>query len=259
MARIEAGWDHTLDGSAAIQVDEGSGAVTVSITTGTYCHTDISSADKIPSGNYTDFATALETALNNAGGLSFTYTVTWDGDAQEYTIGVSSTGAALSFSSADAQVFMRNILGFSGNQSNATSHVSDQTPWYVISTEMDVWSDVTDDYEDRDVAYEGVTDSGDTYLVSRTESPILSDWTVRLEPKDATYGRTAPADEPWTWQDFFQHCRKGRPFARIDSFDQSAHKLRAEGASFRPRFVINDWDQVRDVRILSYNLGYLST
>lgn len=258
MARIEAGWDHDLDGDAAVQVDEGSGAVTVTISTGTYCHTDISSADKIPSGNYTDFASALETALNNAASLSLTYTVTWDGDSEEYTIGVSSTGASLSFSGA-AQVYMRNILGFSGNQSTATSHVSDQVPWYVISAEMDAWSSVTDDYEDREIAYEAVTDSGSTYLISRTESPVLSDWTVRLEPKEAVYGRAAPSDEQWTWQDFFEHCRKGRPFARIDSLDSSAHKLRAEGASFRPRFVAADWDQVRDVRILSYNLGYLST
>lgn len=220
-ARVEAGWDHQLDGAVAIQVDEGGGAETITISSGTYCHSDLSSADKIPSGDYTDFASALETELNGASGLSFTYTVTWDGVAQQYTIGVSSTGASLSFSTAAAQVYMRNILGFSGNQSNATSHVSDRTPWYSIVTDLDAWSDVTDDYEARDIAYEAVTDSGDTFLISRTESPILSDWTVRLEPKAAVYGRQAPASEPWTWQDFFSiAARAGRLPASIASIRQ---------------------------------------
>ena len=247
MARIEAGWDAAA-GSAAITV----GATTVTVAAGTYCHTDISSV----ATGYTAFAAALKAAIDGATAL--TATVTWDGATPGYTLALSST-ATIAFPSTDAGTHMKQILGFAGSRTTATSHVSDVRPYYVIVAENSGWSRASDDYEPEELTYGAVSDSGRIYSIGRTESVIYNDFTVPMERKAAVFDRWATSAVPYTWSHFFQTNRSHIPFLRVDAFDSSVHRLRFGGtaASFRPRRRVADWDDAWDIEIQSFNLGYL--
>lgn len=254
-ARIESGWELAA-AAASLEINVGAAGVdTVSNAAGKFCHTDLSSVANV---THSDWATELKTRLDAATTSAQTYTVTWDGSAQTYTISASST-FTIEFPNSAAGTLMKQILGFAGDRTTATSHVSDVRPYYVIVAENGGWSEASDDYEPPDVSYGAVSDSGRIYAVGRTEAPILNDWVVPLEPKAAVFDRVATAAVPWTWSHFFQHARSVQPFARIDDYDSSVHRLRPEGiaSSFKPDRVVRDWDELWNVRIQSYNLGYL--
>jgi len=91
-----------------IDVDEGSGAVSVKLTVGEYTAEDL--------------ATELQTKLN-ASALTGTYTVTYDHETQKFTI-ATTVSAAINFASGLKQC--NDVLGFNAtDRSTATSHTSD--------------------------------------------------------------------------------------------------------------------------------------
>lgn len=272
--RIEAGWrigtaGIGVIGTATIKIVESVGPTTItpSVTTGRYLHTSIASVNS----SYSDFATALKTALDAASAR--TYTVTWNGATGAYTISPDSGTITVEFSSGGTSLGaaydnMRRILGFSGNKTTASSQTSDIAPYYYISGLMGAKTDSTDDYEPDDLVRGGHTDDGGHYSVSASGQPTFNDFVIPHETKAKVFTRSAPqeaatdpfhtaADVPWTYQHLWQHIRGSEPFLVVDDTDSTVHTLRPEGGAFRPARVVSDWDGAWNLRFATYVDGRL--
>lgn len=248
--RYEWCWDIDLIGNVAAKVTDDGGSFEVQITTGAFGHTDISGVDS----DFTDFASELETALNDGTSSADTYTVTWNGTTG-YEIAYGGEGFALAFSTvttAAEGTRMAQILGFSGDASSATSQTSDVRPYYVIIPAIQGRSMMSDEYEPDSIMYESTADDGSVRQVSRETSEIWSDWTQTAETTAApssfsaagtyVFERQATSAIPWTYQHAWEHQRTGdTPLLVLDGTEQAVHQIRAEGASFKPtRFAGQD-------------------
>lgn len=250
--RYEWAWRIQSIGTVAIKVTDDGGTSTVSLTSGTYAHTSISSV--VP--GYTAFSAALKAALDADSTLSGTYTVTWNGTTG-YTISVTgSSSLTLSFATTTAAhgTRMQRILGFSADQSGATSYSSDVRPYFMIIPAIQGRSELSDEYEPPDIAMEDVADDGTAELTSRYEGDdesdddgeVWLDWTQNAETETGpsvfsgegtfVFKRQATSAVPWTYQHAFKHMRRGHhPFLVLDGSEKAVCQIRADGASFTPR------------------------
>lgn len=231
IATIESGF--TMTGT-----DDG-GAFSVSMTTGTYNHYDISS---IVTG-YTEFADALETALN-AASASGTYTVSFS-LTTGYTIAYSGALLSLDLTGSTGQTNMAKVLGFSGDRSGATTYASQVRPYYFILPAMPGRSDMSDQYEPDEVVFESTADDGTRRQIAVDTAEIFSDWMQMAEIETAPtafaagtppFTRQATSAVPWTYQHAWRHARTGyHPFFVGDTgVGNAVHILRAEGGAFKP-------------------------
>lgn len=247
------GWDITLVGSMSVRVVDSGGAFTVTLSSGTYCHTDISSVES----GYTDFATALQTAIDAA--ATDTFTVSFS-TSNGYTIANDSNNTTtLDFTTPGAAgTLMRQALGFSGNQTGTDDYSSNVRPHYWIIPAIQGRSNMSDEYEPDGVTMESSDDSGGTVQLSRDTSEVWSDWTQAAEIEDPPaawedagtmpYKRqedagTSADDVSWSYQRAWEHHRLGdHPFLCIDGSEQAVHRLRADGSAFHPvRFASGDY------------------
>lgn len=246
--RYFAGWDHANIGAATMTT---SGIVaSVNISSGTYCHADAS--DIMGTGEYTDFATALDTALGG------TFSVSFNASTLLYTI---SAGSAFQITAMN--LLMKRLLGFdildaSLPTASASSVVGTQKAWYAIAPTVEARSDVSDDFEPGQLGADGEADDASFVGVSRTSSPVYHDWVQMMEPKSACYTRsstywtnmgsstvTSGGNGPtrvWTYEQMFKHARNVSPIYVYDSeagvgTDDMIAQLRAEGSSWRPERV----------------------
>lgn len=257
-ARIEVGWNVAIIGTLRLSFEEslGGGFVFATISGGTHCHTDISSLV----AGYTDFAAALKTALESASPNTLTYTVTWSQSAQTYTIAPSAGTVTLSFTADARDVRMRRVLGFSGSQSAAASHTSDQQPWYSRQL-AEPPTDVSDEYEPGGAAEDVEGPSGAAVGLFWQGWPTYWDFTIRYEAVGDTFAHRAASAEVWTWDQFFRHCRNKEPFflrndlANGGTGENTVHFLRAEGARFVPTASYPEGDFAWDMEFLTRYKG----
>lgn len=255
--RIESGWNVAKLGTFTLSVTGNLGTASVSITTGTYCHTDLSPV--LGAGSYDDFAGALQSALTASGATTFAFTVTWSGSAMTYTI-ANAAAFTLTFPNTAAGNRMADALGFTRNTTtgSTTSQVSSRRPYYVIDGAMGGRSGWTRVYEGDDIVSQAEAEDGSTYAVARSTAPLYDDWTVPFETLAATFDSEATAAVPWTWEAFFAHSRGIEPFGVFDDAGNSVHVLRgARGARFKPSRASEDWDGRWSVDLLTINRGSL--
>lgn len=254
--RIESGWDIARVGTHTLSVTGNLGTQTVSITTGTYCHTDLTSV--LGTGNYDDFAGALKAALDASGAASGAFTVTWSTSLLTYTIS-NAANFTLTYSNTDAGNRMADALGFTRNTTtaSATSTASTRRPYYVIDGAMGARSSWTRNYEGDDVTSQAEAEDGSTFTMARSVAPQYEDWTVPFEELEAVFSAKAVTAVPWTWQHFFEHSRGIEPFAVFDDDGNSVHVLRGRGTSFKPARVQQDWDELWNVELLTIRRGTL--
>ena len=248
--RYEWCWDIAVIGALAVKVTDDGAAFEVRLTSGTYCHTDISTVD----ADFTDFAAALQSALQAGTAGAGTYAVTWNGTTG-YTIAYTAGNITLSFTTvttAAEGTLMRQILGYSGNKSGAASHASDVRPYYLIIPAIQGRTEMSDEYETGEMMRESSADDGTTYQISRDSSEIWSDWTQAAETETAPssyssagtfiYKRLGTSAAPWTYQHAWEHMREAKhPFLVLDGSESAVHQIRADGASFHPtRFAGTD-------------------
>lgn len=246
--RVLAGWDFAVLGNGAFAATDTGGTDTLTYSSGKYLHEDISTVLSA----YSDFATQLQTDLNASGTLNGTYTVTWSSSAFTYTIACDESFTAT------LNTVMKNTLGFSADLTpGATSHVSDIRPYYLISTLNGCKSQVSDDYEPRDIVEGSYADDGTPYAVSRTSPPIFHDFSVRLETRAAVYSRAATVSVAWTWQHLFQHVRGTEPLLVVDGSESAVHTLRPESAYFQAQTIADDYTGHYDIRLETYLRGRL--
>jgi len=256
--RIESGWNVAKLGTLTLSVTGNVGTQSVSITTGTYCHTDLTSV--LGASSYDDFAGALKSALDASGAASGGFGVSWNpGGSLGYEI-TNAANFTLTFPNTAAGNRMADALGFARNTttSSGTSTVSTRRPYYVIDGAMGGRSGWTRVYEGDDIVSQAEAEDGSTYAVARSTAPLYDDWTVPFETLEATFESEATTAVPWTWEAFFAHSRGIEPFGVFDDAGNSCHVLRgARGARFKPSRASEDWDGRWSADILSINRGAL--
>jgi hypothetical protein len=255
--RIESGWNIAIVGTHTLSVTGDIGTEVVSFTTGTYCHSDMSSV--LGAGLYDDFAGDLEAALDASGAATGAFTVTWDGATQTYTIS-NAGNCSLTFANNTAGNNAADALGFNRNSTTVSANnvVSVRTPYYVIDGAMGGRSGWTRPYEGDDIVSQVEAEDGSTYATARSVAPLYDDWTIPFETLAATFTSEATTAVPWTWQHFFAHSRGIEPFAVFDDAGNSVHVLRgSRGARFKPSRASEDWDGRWNVDILTINRGDL--
>jgi hypothetical protein len=248
-ARIEVGWNVAITGDMRIQFTEslGGGLTTVTISGGTFCHSDISSLV----AGYDDFAGQTKSQMDGASPNGLTYTVTWSEAAQAYTIAVSSGTVSLTFPVTDNGVRMRRVLGFSGSQSTAASHTSDQQPWYARHL-AHAPTDVSDEYEPGGAAEDVEGPSGAAVGLFWEGWPTYWDFTMRYEPREVVHTHLAASAEIWCWDALVKHCRNKEPFLlRADWANDGAGENTVHFVRAPARFVASashaDSEQLYDI------------
>lgn len=241
-----SGWDFARIGSFSIAYTQGA-PFTATVTTGSYNHIDLQSV--MGSGSYDDFATQLKTAMDTAGGG--TWTVTWSTTTLTYTI---SNASAFTID-AGTNTVAKNVLGFNSlPTASATSRQSQIRPYYVLAAQqgalayttfstVPLKSRVTDDYEVAGVTSTRIADDGTAYSLSRSTGHKQHDFSVRMEAKDIVYTREALTSFPFTWQRLFEHARGTEPITVVES-ETTVHKLLGDGASFAPEREMAEYDEL---------------
>lgn len=247
--RYEFGWDFAHVTDVSVPGSDDGGAFTLGFSSGTYCHTDLSSVTG--SGTFTDFASALETELNAESGGAGTYTVTYAAGTG-YTVAYDNGSFSLTLAGSDERAQLAAILGFSGSVSGSASYASDMRPKYTIRPAIEARTQLSDEYEPDDVAAAGVADDGTRTHIARDTAEIWVDWTqvAEIETVPANWedagtppykrqvdAGTSADDVSWSYQHAFEHVRKGHhPFLVVDSgtSESAVFLMRAEGMGFRP-------------------------
>jgi hypothetical protein len=257
------GFDTERIGSLSITVvEDGATATTFTVTasTGTYCHRDLQSV--MGSGDYDDFAGELKSIMDAgsaSAGCGWTYNVTWSNTGFSYTVAANTAGAVtfdLLFSGA-AALRMRNVLGYSGDQTNAQTYTSDIRPYYVLSTDKGAIGYRSGyQYHDDDWAHEFVAEDGTTYGLAKSTPSKLFDLTVPLETKELLWSDYAATAVPWVWEDLLLHAHCHEPVLIQDDENSTTRvvKIRADSISMRTGFrsaqYVDEMDLPLGVRVL---------
>lgn len=202
------------------------------------------------------FATGLAAAINGTAGVHGTHTVAFD-PASGYELGLDEQ-FALEFSTVATPAEgtrMREILGLSGDVEADGSFVvaSDVRPHYFIVPATQGRTGVSDEYEPDDVVSEDVTDGGETDEISRDVDEVWLDWDQTgedpldlgeaFDPATPVYEKHETAAIPWSYQRAWTHHQRGfDPIIVTEGSEVTAHRLRAEGASFKPERMASDYD-----------------
>jgi hypothetical protein len=255
--RVESGWNVAKLGTFTLSVTGNLGTASVSITTGTYCHTDLSPV--LGAGNYDDFAGALAAAMDASSASSTPFLIDWNSSTPlRYRIRTVA-GFSLTFPNTSAGNRMADALGFARNTttSTLTGHTGTRRPYYVIDGIMGARSSWTRVYESDDITTQTEAEDGSTFTTARSAAPLYEDWTVPFEELEAVFAAKAASAVPWTWQHFFEHARGIEPFGVFDDDGNSVHVQRGRGTSFKPSRVQPDWDAVWNIELLTINRGSL--
>jgi hypothetical protein len=176
------------------------------------------------------------------------FNINYNDTTMQYTI--ANPGGAFSISWSETT---RVAFGFTGSLSGASSYTSHVRPYYVIAPAIEARSGDSGPYEPDDIVKESVSDGGTAFLMSMDTIEIRRDWTQPFESHEASQTNKATTAVPWTWQDFFKHCRSlNLPFLVTD--ENLIYTLRAEGAVYgtatRTR-VAADWDSLWNIKLMT--------
>ena len=208
------------------------------------------------------FINHLITAMSASGALAGTYSLTsFNGLTGKYTIAVSGAGTGWRLGAASSDMAGK-ILGMNEAGSYSTSKTSDNAAWFWCAAESGGISNVSDDYEAGDIAYDAETDDGAATGIAWSKPPIYYDFAVQMETAAKTLKRSAASTTPFTYQHLWEHVRNVHPFLVVlgGTYSKSGnnpqitsatklgvHQLRAEGASWRPERVSPDYDDLWNV------------
>ena len=256
--KIECGFNVASFGSLKITVS----GTPVTISSGKFCHQDISSVDG--ASEYTALEDAINAALTTAGvtSINVAYQSTGSGNDGYYRINRVSgfPNVVVGADEEDAaHARMGQVLGFQSSPGVlAGNPLGDALPYFTILSEMGGKSADSDDYEAASYSEDSEAEDGSAYGISTTGRAIYADWTCRMEPREVVFEREAMSAVPWTWQHFYQHCAVVHPFLVSDDFgDETVHKLRAGEDRFKPAHVQPDWRDLFDLSVKTRVLGRL--
>ena len=243
----------TISGSNAA-VFGGGLTGSLGFASGVYVHGNAQgSADGVAINSFID---AMETQIS---GL----TVTFSMSTLKYTLSASGTFSVTW--TGVAGTTLRDILGFTGDLSAASSYTSDLRPQYLVVSRLAGQSEVHETYEPGGRIAYAESDNGQSYSTHPVELPTYRDWVQPFEtlegPTDSEWNsngavggtavRTANVGSAtkvtWTWEAMIKHLRATLPFALVDratSVDGEGdlYKMRGEAAHFDPTRITADYD-----------------
>lgn len=185
------------------------GGSAVSVSTGHYCHLDLSDYDSA----CTSFAAALQAAAVAAGFASAL--VTYSHTAHAYTLRNGGGAFALAFPSSTAGALMARILGFDPTTSaSATSHTGTVRPYYVIVPSKDGRSRYSGL---RQVArsMRRQADDGRGFSLSTSDAVYTGQWEHWHESLAATFTHSATSSVPWTWEHLWTHAGRWQEYVLV--------------------------------------------
>lgn len=212
--------------------------------------------------------TEIETQLNaGTGGATATYEVSWDATSKRVFFFVDGapgfTGVTITPVTNGGLVGLTGALALAGS-AGVFSAEAHRVPDYWIDSDVGFWGpDWTGEYEGGDdFAYDVEGHDGTPGGASKSDgeedtSPTYLDFDVPLEPveKVGNYPRLIEASAPWTWRDFWRHCRNVQAFTMRDDDEVYYLLMRAENTKFRPRRLgkgyIAHWDLDFKTRVLA--------
>lgn len=221
---------------------------------GMYMHGNVTgTADGV---NILAFISNCEDAIP---GLTMTFSLS----TLKYTLSAASTFSVTW--TGIAGTVMRDILGFSGDLSTASSYTSDLRPKYLIVSRLAGQSEVHETYEPGGRIAYAESDNGQAYSTHPVELPTYRDWTQPFEtlagPTDLEWSgngavggtavRTADVGSAtkvtWTWEAMIKHLRATLPFSLVDRAtsvkgEGDLYKLRGDSAHFDPTRITADYD-----------------
>lgn len=154
------------------------------------------------------------------------------------------------------------LIGLTGAVSSAVPYActGQRAPDYVIVAASGFWSQNDGQYEGGDdVAYDVEGHDGTPGGAAKEGAPAYLDLDVPSEPVErvGNFPHLIEATAPWTWRDFWKHCRNTEPFIMRDDTGLSiAMLLRAAGAKFKPRRLGDNYIARWDLPFLTRVLGW---
>ena len=223
-------------------------------TSGLYMHGDVAgTADGV---SILSFCADIEAAIS---GLTCTLSLS----TLKYTLSAAGTFSVTWTGTAGA--VLRDILGFSGDLSAASSYTSTVRPKYLIVSRLAGQSEVHETYEPGGRIAYAESDNGQAYSTHPVELPTYRDWVQPFEtqagPTDGEWNasgsvggtavRTADVGSAtkvtWTWEAMTKHLRATYPFGLVDRATSTKgegqlYKMRGEAAHFDPTRITADYD-----------------
>lgn len=110
----------------------------------------------------------------------------------------------------------RDLLGFSADQSGATSFTGTQVPDYLLKPNLDFCSDITRFYESGSIATRAVPDDAisEGFGMSRGRAPLYCEWTQQYLPENLVDDTSVSLSSttPFNMARLRKHCRGHFPF-----------------------------------------------
>jgi len=182
--------------------------------------------------NFASALTAVITSKMASVSPSWTGAISVTFADNRYTI--ARTSGSFSFGLTGNAISLA-LIGFSGGQSAATSHIGTLTPTHWIeSTQGGRSDDLEGDFEPDDIAALAISDDATAFAgVSVSTSAKYRTWAQAFELKATVFKEFAESSSPWTFERLFEHCRTSMPFVVDDGAEEMICFFLASGASFR--------------------------
>jgi hypothetical protein len=191
-------------------------------------------------------ATLLQTLIRTeATALSYTnpngFTVVFNKSTARYTIAHPTVATSYLFNAAEG----RRLFGMPASGGPALSHVGTKTPNYVVNAALPDVAEESLPNEPDGIANHITADNGRGTGIAREVAPLHKNWVQPYEPKLKTLRilgvQPDNADDPFTHQHLYEHCRGEWPFV-LDGVARDGdtygvaqiHSLRNDGLSFTP-------------------------
>lgn len=227
---LYTGFDIARTGSMGVSLQDTGGPYSISLTSGTHAHIDLSGISA--TSGYTTFASALKTAFDAAS--SETYTFTWSSTTRKYTIAGTST-FSLTFT-GDAGTRLKAALGFTGNKSGSTSYTSDVAAYYAVPLARSQMSGYSRPFEREGYVKRSTSVNGTDYSVNAITIPSDVRFRLLYQPLADTFEADIVASSPWSMEHAIKHARCHQPIACVYDSDPSVViKLSADFAAFSER------------------------
>lgn len=235
------------------------------IAAGTYTTEDpITGESETADTGYTNFAAALETALNAIGNA--TYYVVFDPDAPGYTI-TATGGSVTAFALTSISTSMQRALGIneaslSGALSyDCTDHADGATNplwgWTAADIGFSEWTEAEEPIEGEDL----VGADGDVRGLVAVGTPRRLDFVVPWEAAKKIWNTSATSDD-WTWQRALARARTVEPcWIYPDPRDGKSAVvcyLRRDACTLAPRMASADYLGHQSIPVGAWVLGRTS-
>lgn len=258
MAYLVTGFDLNRVGSMSCVVDDGTDDGTATVTVARYCHRDLTSLSaRLGSGNYDDFATALDAALT-AVLTTHGATVSVNLATGVYTLGVNASASpnfdftsgagqrlaqALGFHASGGSVGAGTIGGtdYACTLSGATSYTSNVKPYYWIELARDGMTSWSRPYDVAGQTKHVSTTKGNGYGIGPTTKTQHVDLKLAFQGLASVFSQESTTEVPWTIEDLMQHVGAWEPIALSTTADEFVFTDR-EGGDFTDERRTPQWN-----------------